>query len=149
IEAYDMLAYTLLAAGKCEEALRLAQELERFYMGKYGSRDKKAVKTTALIGRILWKMGSFKEGFKMMKEAYKRAEGAFGPTDIDTLNYHRELVMCSYYLGEGRKAYDTMLQIYEMCLQQYGEGNTITLKASQNLLEMARELEKESEEEEE
>lgn len=149
IEAYDMLAYTLLAAGECEQALQLAEELKRFYTGKYGREDRKTMKMTALVGRIWWKMGKFQDGYDVMQEAYEAAKEAFGPADIDTLNYRRELVMCSYYLGNGRQAYKDMLRIYEVCLHQYGEGHTITLKTSQNLLQMAKELENKSQEEEE
>ena len=36
IEAYDMLAYISLAAGECEDALKLAAELKRYYTGKFG-----------------------------------------------------------------------------------------------------------------
>lgn len=71
IEAYDMLAYTSLAAGKCEEALQLAKELKRFYKGKYGAKDRKTIKTIALMGRIKWKMGEYKKGAEHLREAYE------------------------------------------------------------------------------
>lgn len=139
IEAYDMLAYISLAAGECDNALKLAEELKRFYTGKYGKEDKKAIKITALAGRCYWKMGDYKKGYQRMQEAYQAAQSYYGPADMDTLNYRRELAMCDYYLGNVKEAYDTMLRIYDICLLQYGEHHTVTLKTSQNLLEIVKE----------
>lgn len=84
-------------------------------------------------------MGDYKKGYQRMKEAYQAAHSHYGPADVDTLNYCRELAMCDYYLGNTKGAYETMLRIYDICLLQYGQHHTVTLKTSQNLLEIVRE----------
>lgn len=139
IEAYDMLACISLAAGECDNALKLSEELKRFYTGKYGKEDKKAIKITAVAGRCYWKMGDYQKGYQRMQQASEAAEKYYGPADVDTLNYRRELAMCDYYLGNIKEAYNNMRRIYDICLLQYGEHHTVTLKTSQNLLEIVKE----------
>ena len=106
---------------------------------KYGKEDKKTIKITALAGRSYWKMGDYKNGYQRMLEAYEASESYYGPADVDTLNYRRELTMCDYYLGNTKEAYENMVRIYDICLLQYGENHTVTLKTSQNLLEIVKE----------
>lgn len=142
MEAYDMLAYVSLAAGECEDAMKLASELRRYYTKKMGKEDKKTIKVTALLGRCQWKMGDYRKAYDKLMEAFRMSESAYGPMDSDTLNYRRELAMCQFYLGNIQAAYQNMMKTYDICLQKYGEYHTVTLKTSQNLLEIAKEYQK-------
>ena len=87
-------------------------------------------------------MGDYKKAYDKLMEAFRMSESAYGPTDADTLNYRRELAMCQYYLGNIEIAYQNMRKTYEICLHQYGEHHTVTLKTSQNLLEITKEYQK-------
>ena len=95
----------------------------------------------ALQGNVNWNMGEFKEGASQIDKAYTVARENYGERDMDTLNYKRELAMCKLYFGKIKEAYEEMNLIYERALEEYGENHTLTLKASQNLLTIGKELE--------
>ena len=95
----------------------------------------------ALCGKINWNMGEFHEGASLIERAFHTALENYGERDKDTLNYKRELAMCKLYFGKIREAYEEMNLVYEVALEEYGENHTLTLKASQNLLTIGKELE--------